>query len=128
MALKNETNTGYAPVQTVGSNEIAEIIKDLVIEVNKPGHDLQPKDLQVMYGTSVENRKARTFGTKDAQGHERPPVVFSVSTPRLAQGIYNGVLKLSSDDEIRTHLEAQATMKEKILRMETARVRAQVLV
>jgi hypothetical protein len=126
--LKNETNSGYAPVQTVGSNEIAEIIKDLVIEINKPGHDRQPKDLQIMYGTCIENRKARTFGTKDALGHERPPVVFEVSTPRLAQGIYNGTMRLAADDEIQTHLEAQAAMKEKILRMETARVRAQVLV
>lgn len=128
MALKNQAGTGYAPVQTTGSDEIADILKELIVEISKPGHDLQPKNLQWCYGTSVTNRRERTYGEVDAAGNARPPVVLEIATPRMAQHIFQGNMRLSTDAEIQAHKDAQEVMKQKIARMEVERKRNEVLV
>ena len=128
MALKNQQGNGYAVVQTTGSDEIAEILKELVVEISKPGHDLQPKNLQWAYGTSVQNRRERTFAEVDAGGNARPAVVIEIKTPNLAQRIYQGTMRLATDAEIKSHLDAQEAMREKINRMEVERKRNEVAV
>jgi hypothetical protein len=116
--LKNQAGTGYTTRQTVGSDEIEQIYRELVVELAKPNHLLQPKGLKWAYGTSLANRRERSTAG----------VVIEIGLDHLAQRIYQGVMALSTDEEIQAHLDAQKLMREKILKMEVERKRQSVLV
>ena len=126
--LKTMPGAAPATIQTVGSTEIAEILKELVVELSKPGHDEQPKNLQWCYGTSIKNRRERTYGDTDWAGNARDAVVLEIKTLHLAQRIYQGTMRLSTDEEIRTWKSAQEAAKEKINRMEITRKRNETVV
>jgi len=126
--LKNQKGDGFSTVQTTGSDEIEQIYRELVVELNKPGHAMQPKNLKWAYATALKNRRERTFGTTDAQGNDRAPIVIEITLDRLAQRVYQDVMRLATDEEISAHKEAQKLMKEKINRLEVERKRNEVAV